>query len=238
MNFYTYGHYTDEGRLFYIGKGQGVRATCKTSRNKHWKHTVAKHGLRVEIFARWETEAEALDHEKLLISCFRDELGVALVNCTDGGEGSSGFVMPDSTKALISESSRALWQTEAFKAKMLARPKGPFTEKKRQSSLLNAERGRAVLAADKKDASAAKNSTRSKEMWANADFRAKMKQTHLVLWDEDRRKAQGLRIGGRVRMNDGVVERNVLPAEVELLLQQGWTRGRGPNCPSKRTKSN
>jgi hypothetical protein len=89
--FYTYSHATPEGRIFYIGKGQGKRAHQLKYRNDKWKKIVAKYGSPiVQILAHWKTEAEALDHEILLIDCFRD-MGYNLANLTDGGEGTSGY---------------------------------------------------------------------------------------------------------------------------------------------------
>ncbi len=100
--FYTYAHYTPEGRLFYIGKGQGNRAHKQYSRNKYWHQIVQKHGSpKVQILANWDTEDEAINHEILLISCFRD-LGYKLCNMTDGGEGTSGTTLSDEHKAKIS----------------------------------------------------------------------------------------------------------------------------------------
>jgi hypothetical protein len=89
--FYTYAHYTPQGRLFYIGKGQGGRSHSFYGRNILWNEVVTKFGNPdVEILASWDTEEEAFSHEVLLISCFRD-MGYKLANLTDGGEGFSGF---------------------------------------------------------------------------------------------------------------------------------------------------
>jgi len=100
--FYTYAHYTPEGRLFYIGKGNQGRAYAKVGRNKHWHYVVNKYGPPdVQILANWDTEEEALDHEALLISCFR-ELGHKLCNLADGGKGNAGILMSDKTKLKIS----------------------------------------------------------------------------------------------------------------------------------------
>ena len=89
--FYTYAHYKPKGGLFYIGKGAGNRAYDMKMRNQYWHNVVAKYGNPyVEILANWNTDEEALDHEKLLISCFKD-MGFKLVNLTDGGEGISGY---------------------------------------------------------------------------------------------------------------------------------------------------
>ena len=89
--FYTYAHYTPQGRLFYIGKGQGDRAYAFYQRGIYWKNIVQKYGTpNVEILANWDVEQDAFDHEKLLISCFKD-MGYKLANLTDGGEGTSGY---------------------------------------------------------------------------------------------------------------------------------------------------
>ena len=99
--FYTYAHYTPTGRLFYIGKGVGRRAWSVKGRNKYWKNIVSKHGdPRIEVLANWSTEAEAFDHEKFLIWCFRD-MGQPIANITDGGEGSSGLVHTEAVKEKI-----------------------------------------------------------------------------------------------------------------------------------------
>lgn len=97
--FYTYSHQKiDDGKIFYIGKGKGNRAFSENRRNKYWKSIVANHGFLAEILAVWKTEQEALDHEKLLILCFKD-MGYKLANLTDGGEGSSGLKQSEETKA-------------------------------------------------------------------------------------------------------------------------------------------
>jgi hypothetical protein len=87
--YFTYAHARkSDGRIFYIGKGKLSRIVSKSDRNNYWHNTVAKHGLEINVLAKWETEQEAFEHEKFLIWCFRD-MGVGLVNMTDGGEGLS-----------------------------------------------------------------------------------------------------------------------------------------------------
>jgi hypothetical protein len=92
MTFYTYAHYrATDNSLFYIGKGKGSRAKSADPRNPFWSNIVKKHNFKSEILAIWKTEKEALEHEKFLIKCFREDLNVKLCNMTDGGEGRSGF---------------------------------------------------------------------------------------------------------------------------------------------------
>jgi len=86
---YTYAHAKPDGTIFYIGKGIGRRAYSK-NRNDYWKRIVAKYGYEVQILAHWDTEAEALDHEVLLIACMKD-MGIELCNLTNGGEGATGY---------------------------------------------------------------------------------------------------------------------------------------------------
>jgi hypothetical protein len=100
--FYTYAHYTPQGRLFYIGKGTGRRATAEVSRNQHWRSVVQKYGKpEVQILANWKTNEEACSHEILLIECFRD-MGHKLCNLASGGNSNSGWKMPEEQKKKIS----------------------------------------------------------------------------------------------------------------------------------------
>lgn len=95
--FYTYAHFRPDGRVFYIGKGSGNRY-LSVGRSTYWKNVVAKEGsFKSEILAEWSTEAEAFEHEKFLIKCFRD-LGFSLCNLTDGGEGTSGRALSDEVR--------------------------------------------------------------------------------------------------------------------------------------------
>ena len=83
MQHYTYSHNKPDGTPFYIGKGVGKRAYSKR-RNVYWKRVAEKYGYEVQILAYWKTNKEALDHEMLLISCFKD-MGIELTNMTNGG---------------------------------------------------------------------------------------------------------------------------------------------------------
>lgn len=101
MKFYTYAHFKgSDGSPFYVGKGMGRRAFNEQDRNSYWSSVRAKHGIRVEILSHWETEAEAFEHEKFLISCFKG-MGHKLCNLTSGGEGVSGLRWSDESRAKV-----------------------------------------------------------------------------------------------------------------------------------------
>ena len=90
MTYYTYCHMTaDTKQVFYYGKGKGRRAFILQNRNQAWHDVVDQHGFDAFILAKWETEKEALLHEKFLIWCARD-MGISLVNICSGGGGASG----------------------------------------------------------------------------------------------------------------------------------------------------
>lgn len=95
--FYAYVHarpnsVSSEG-IFYVGKGQGKRAKDFSRRNFHHTNTVNKYGVENILVGKIECSSEeiAFDLEKGLIKCLRRN-GVKLVNMSDGGEGSSGYV--------------------------------------------------------------------------------------------------------------------------------------------------
>jgi hypothetical protein len=70
----------------------------RSGRSERWTRTAEKHGFTPEVVAYWPTEAEAFEHEKFLILCFRD-MGMTLVNHTEGGEGAPGYKQSEETKA-------------------------------------------------------------------------------------------------------------------------------------------
>jgi hypothetical protein len=83
----------DTGSVFYVGKGTRWRENETRHRNQHWQRIVNKYGRIVKIVASGLTNEEACLLEKKLIS----EIGREnLVNYTDGGEGSSGYIHTES----------------------------------------------------------------------------------------------------------------------------------------------
>ena len=151
MKFYVYEHWRPDTNMpFYVGKGSGRRAKTAggRKRNKHHTHIINKLmrlGMCFDIKIIHEnlTEQEAFDLEIERISFWRT-LGVPLTNMTNGGEGASGFSVPESTREKIRESLKgrkrpeisAMFKgrkaSEAARANMSAAQKGkPMSEKAR-----------------------------------------------------------------------------------------------------------
>ncbi len=117
MRYYTYVHYrNDTNSPFYVGKGCDNRYKSSKVRNRWWHHIVDKAGFTPIIIAHWDTPEEAYEHERFLISCFRD-LKYELVNQTDGGDGSKGWKHSEEHKNDNSKRSKDLWASEDFRLK-------------------------------------------------------------------------------------------------------------------------
>lgn len=99
---YVYVHRrASDGRIFYVGKGSRPdRATDRESRNPYWKNIVAKHGLVVEVVARFETDSLSQACERELIAWYGRD---ALVNMTDGGDGCAGLHVSEQARRKLSE---------------------------------------------------------------------------------------------------------------------------------------
>lgn len=95
--FYVYEHRTNDGRLFYIGKGKGGRYKSKHSRNRYWKFVAEKHGFNPRIVESNLTEEDAYDFECAFIE-FAKYAGVEmLTNLADGGKGGNGVKPSEET---------------------------------------------------------------------------------------------------------------------------------------------
>lgn len=102
--YYVYTHeYASgpmAGRVFYVGKGKGKRAYAKKGRNNYWIKIESKYGRKVNIVFMFNNELCAFSFERSLIKFYGRE---SLVNMTDGGEGSSGWVPDQNARDRFSE---------------------------------------------------------------------------------------------------------------------------------------
>jgi predicted GIY-YIG superfamily endonuclease len=120
--FYVYLHLRPDGRAFYVGKGTLARTKNIDRRaNPHHTHIVSKYG-RDNIAVRvipCGSEDMALETEKRIIFELRSR-GINLVNCTSGGEGTSGMVHTASAKAKITAALRGRVVSPATRGKISA----------------------------------------------------------------------------------------------------------------------
>lgn len=169
--YYTYLHFRlTDGAPFYVGKGKAStkRAHYKVGRNERWNRTVEKHGLKVEILSHWATDKEACEHEKLIISCLRS-LGHDLVNMTDGGDGMSGFVPSEETRAKRSVAMKGRKFTAEHRAKIIAAQKGREFSDEHRAKLAAAQMGKRQSETTKQ-----KRSSAMKAAWSDPAIKAAM----------------------------------------------------------------
>ena len=104
--FYVYLHLREtDGKPFYVGKGCRRRAYETHGRSQYWQRVKNKHGRIVKIlFANLE-ESLALELEKEIIATLRND-GYTLCNLTDGGEGTSGYVMPEERRLSLKDKNK------------------------------------------------------------------------------------------------------------------------------------
>jgi len=216
--YYTYAHIrNDTNKIFYIGKGKGKRA-WKYGRNKIWKNIVEKHGYTVDILAYWSTEAEAFEHEEILIKCFR-KMGYELVNRTDGGEGLAGHIHTAETRTKMSIRARSRAPSSAeTRAKISIAAKNRIVSLETRIKLAEAGKGRVHTDEDRAKMSvAAKARTpMSAETKAKMSVAAKARSASTEF-----REMISKRNKGRIRSEETKAKMSAArKAKYELLKQQ------------------
>lgn len=138
-----------DNKIFYIGIGEEYkRAYDKFSRNRWWTYYTKKYDYEVVITHKdiiWE---EACIIEKYLISFYgrRDLKQGSLLNLTDGGEGSHGYITSEESKKKISNSLKGYKRTlEEIEKSRIGRINNKVYEKiSRQILQLNVESGKII----------------------------------------------------------------------------------------------
>jgi hypothetical protein len=97
--FYRYAYLREDRTPYYIGKGQTNRIYQKNGK----PCGIPKNKSRIIFLKQNLTEEEAFKHEIYMISVFgRKDLGTGILyNRTDGGDGTTGWIMPDEVKEKI-----------------------------------------------------------------------------------------------------------------------------------------
>lgn len=126
---YLYRHIRlDKNEPFYIGIGSDFiykRANSKNGRNIIWNRIVSKSDYEVEIIMDNLTWEEACEKEKEFIKLYGriDNKGI-LCNLTDGGEGSIGVVVSESSRLKKSIKLKNIPLSEEHKKKISISNKG------------------------------------------------------------------------------------------------------------------
>lgn len=110
----------DTNEVFYIGIGVKRRPYTKSGRSAFWKKVVTKTDYQVEVIIENISWEDACNLEKSLISSYgRKNLNKGtLVNLTDGGEGSVGYIMSEENKLKVGLFHKDRKRTEETRAKM------------------------------------------------------------------------------------------------------------------------
>ena len=92
----AYIHAKPDGTPFYVGKGVLQRAMKVGRKNNWYKNVVSKYGKEniLKTFVECSNESIAFELEVGLIKTLKRN-GYTLTNMTNGGEGISGFKMPE-----------------------------------------------------------------------------------------------------------------------------------------------
>jgi hypothetical protein len=119
-DYYVYTHSTEERGIFYVGKGTKYRTKLiHRKHNPYHTNIVNKYGIENIIVSSilCRDEQHAFDLEVRMIAALRNG-GVKLTNMSDGGEGNSGHVPSDETKAKISAGNLGHVVSEETRAKI------------------------------------------------------------------------------------------------------------------------
>jgi hypothetical protein len=132
--FYTYAYLREDRTPYYIGKGRGSRvySSARTINKPRDKS-------RIVFLKKNLTEAEAFRHEIYMIAVFgRIDLETGILhNKTNGGEGTSGRICSEESKAKISssnkgkkppEETRQLWKIQRKGRKLSEETKRKISE--------------------------------------------------------------------------------------------------------------
>jgi hypothetical protein len=122
-NSYVYSHTRlDTNEVFYIGIGTGrnyYRSKDKSRRNEHWNRIVAKSEYKIDILFDNLTWIEATKKEIEFIAFYgrTNQNKGTLVNQTDGGDGTYGVEVKESTKRLLTLIGKGRIMPESHKKK-------------------------------------------------------------------------------------------------------------------------
>ena len=163
--FYVYAFLRKDGTPYYIGKGAGKRINQSTGRFIKLPPKDQR-----KILVGGLTEPEAFEHEVALISLLgrKDQGTGCLRNRTDGGDGTSGYVVSPEARAKISAANTGRTKSPETRAKLSAASKGRKLSAEHRAKMSAALTGRTYSAEHRAKMSAsASGKVRSAEHCSN-----------------------------------------------------------------------
>ena len=139
LHYYVYAYLRTDSTPYYIGKGKGQRAF-----QKHKNIHVPLDKSRIIFLETNMTEVGALAIERRMIRWYgRKDLGTGILqNRTDGGDGISGKIVSEETRAKLKESAKHRPPvSEETRAKISAFHKGRKKSEKEKSNISAARKG-------------------------------------------------------------------------------------------------
>jgi hypothetical protein len=136
--FYTYLWLREDGTPYYVGKGSGRRAYQSKD------HCVYRPKCDALISVQyWESEEKAFEMEKWWIAFWgRKDVSTGILrNMTNGGDGPSGWVPSEETKAKIKEARKRQVCTEETRAKMGRSHLGSKRSEETKQKMSRAQKG-------------------------------------------------------------------------------------------------
>lgn len=140
--YFVYMHRrASDGLPFYIGKGCKYRDRDKTGRNKWWHRTVQKHGYKIEIL-HFDLDDDTAKVLEVVEINNKRQFGYPMVNLTNGGDGCSGMVFSDESRAKISVANTGKSPSPETRRKMSESQTGRKHSQKTKDKISNANKTR------------------------------------------------------------------------------------------------
>ena len=227
--YYAYVHArpntADAQGIFYVGKGKGVRCYYfdRRTQNPHYARVVKKNGTPLVGKFDCSSETIAFDLERGLIKCLR-RMGVQLTNLTNGGEGPSGMVHSEASKARIAAKSSSWKRPESLKHKISISQRGERNSAKLPGvgdKIADAMRYRVWVHLGEKSklVAASESMNLVAEGWGFGRPASSA--------DKSRKSAlNNTNTRGTFWINNGVACKRSTLAELDTYSSEGWKRGR------------
>jgi len=178
--FYVYILFRPNGVPCYVGKGTRGRwlhheRVGTKHYNKHLARIIARAGgILPKVKVREGlTEAEAIETEVALIAAIGRGKHGPLVNLTDGGDGKSGWVPSDETKAKIAAANGGLKRSDELRARLSAAHRGKTKTPEHRAKIGASQVGKIMS-----DVSRQKMREAAALRWARPDARDALRVYH------------------------------------------------------------